>query len=320
MEYYDEDPRPRFQVQKSASSLPPKPPNSSDIDKRHVAICAAAGILIFSYGCLLPGILQILLAWIGISLVVGPFAPISLTGGDIRVGTGDPLEEIEDPQIEPPKPEIERKGQRAKSRRSENPNSVIPISNEPRSEDNGYCRVTNESLDENPRISMVTNESSRVSKVFTSEEWSVEEMELLRKQLTKNPPGKPGRWEAVAGAFEGTRTVDCVIKQAKSLAEKRPGDEDSFAKFLAQRKVSDRGLEINGEGVDLAGENDTEKKLGWSSEEDRALLNALKAFPKETNMRWEKIAAAVPGKSKSQCMKRLSELKQNFRNSKASES
>lgn len=56
---------------------------------------------------------------------------------------------------------------------------------------------------------------------------------------------------------------------------------------------------------------------GWSSGEDIALLNALKAFPKDVSMRWEKVAAAVPGKSKAACMKRVTELKKGFRSAKA---
>ncbi|KAG5395221.1 hypothetical protein IGI04_025184 [Brassica rapa subsp. trilocularis] len=56
----------------------------------------------------------------------------------------------------------------------------------------------------------------------------------------------------------------------------------------------------------------------WSNGEDIALLNALKAFPKEAAMRWEKVAAAVPGKkSKAACMKRVTELKKGFRSSKS---
>lgn len=63
-----------------------------------------------------------------------------------------------------------------------------------------------------------------------------------------------------------------------------------------------------------------ERDCGWSSAEDLALLNALKAFPKDVAMRWEKIAASVPGKTKSACMKRVTELKKNFRSSKVSAS
>ena len=55
----------------------------------------------------------------------------------------------------------------------------------------------------------------------------------------------------------------------------------------------------------------------WSSAEDIALLNALKAFPKEVSMRWEKVAAAFPGRSKPACMKRFAELKKGFLTAKA---
>lgn len=304
MDYYDEDPRPRFQFQ--ASSVP-IPQQSASIDRKCAAFCIATGTLIFSYGCLLPGILQILLAWIGLSLAIGPFAPISLTGGDIRVGCGEILEEL---QIETPKQEPERKNYRGKAKRSENSNPEIPISNISR-------------LDEIPKKNRNGEAGSRVpgvSRVSDDEEWTAEDVELLKKQLAKNPPGKPGRYEAIAEAFRGARSVDSIVKKVKSLGERKPGDDDSYAKFLEKRKISDK-IEMDlAEGPDLADdEEDRGKKLGWSSAEDISLLNALKAFPKDTNMRWEKVAAAVPGKSKTQCMKRFSELKQNFRNSKASD-
>lgn len=304
MDYYDEDPRPRFQFQ--ASSIP-IPQQSASIDRKHAAFCIGIGTLIFSYGCLLPGIWQILLAWIGLSLAIGPLAPISLTGGDIRVGCGEILEE---PQIETPKLEPERKNYRGKAKRSENSNPEIPISNIPRSDE---IPEENKNGEADARVSVV-------SRVSDDEEWTAEDVELLKKQLSKNPPGKPGRYDAIAEAFRGARSVDSIVKKAKSLGERKPGDDDSYAKFLAKRKISDK-IEMNlAEGADLADEEeDRGKKLGWSSAEDIALLNALKTFPKDTNMRWEKVAAAVPGKSKTQCMKRFSELKLNFRNSKASD-
>jgi hypothetical protein len=66
-------------------------------------------------------------------------------------------------------------------------------------------------------------------------------------------------------------------------------------------------------------ESKADLKEVWSSGDDLALLNALKAFPKDVSMRWEKIAAAVPGKSKAGCMRRVSELKKDFRSMKASD-
>ncbi|GBG67891.1 hypothetical protein CBR_g1010 [Chara braunii] len=51
----------------------------------------------------------------------------------------------------------------------------------------------------------------------------------------------------------------------------------------------------------------------WTDAQDVALVKALKAFPKDTPQRWDRIAQAVPGRSKSQCFKRFSELRENFR-------
>lgn len=42
----------------------------------------------------------------------------------------------------------------------------------------------------------------------------------------------------------------------------------------------------------------------WTTEEQKLLEQALKTYPVNTPERWEKIAAAVRGRSKKDCMKR----------------
>ncbi|KAL9224389.1 hypothetical protein vseg_000426 [Gypsophila vaccaria] len=54
----------------------------------------------------------------------------------------------------------------------------------------------------------------------------------------------------------------------------------------------------------------------WSSVQERALVQALKTFPKETPQRWERVATAVPGKTMNQCKKKFTSLKETFRNKK----
>lgn len=166
----------------------------------------------------------------------------------------------------------------------------------------------------------VLEKSGNVVEVEEEErEWSEEDLELLKKQMAKNPVGKPRRWEVIAEAFNGRHKVESVVKTAKSLSQRKMSDDDSFAQFLKDRKPSDRrkGGEI-GEELDGNVEIRSEKEeVKWSAGEDIALLNALKVFPKDVQMRWEKISAAVPGKSKSACMKRIAELKKDFRSSKA---
>lgn len=132
----------------------------------------------------------------------------------------------------------------------------------------------------------------------------------------KHPAGKPRRWEIIAEAFNGRHRVDSVIKKAKDLADRKMDDKDSYAQFLKNRKPLDKRIDGNlTEGA--AKNSEIKQESEWSSGEDLALLNALKAFPKDVSRRWEKVAAAVPGKTKAACMKRVAELKKDFRSSKA---
>ncbi|XP_058210436.1 uncharacterized protein LOC131322892 [Rhododendron vialii] len=54
----------------------------------------------------------------------------------------------------------------------------------------------------------------------------------------------------------------------------------------------------------------------WSAVQERALVQALKTFPKEASQRWERVAAAVPGKTVNQCKKKFTSLKESFRSKK----
>lgn len=42
----------------------------------------------------------------------------------------------------------------------------------------------------------------------------------------------------------------------------------------------------------------------WTGEEQQLLEQALKTYPSNTEERWEKIAACVPGRDKKECIKR----------------
>lgn len=170
----------------------------------------------------------------------------------------------------------------------------------------------------NENGSVVKFEKNEGKVVNEEVEWDDGDEELLKKLMGKHPVGKPGRWEAIAEGFKGRHSVEGVIKRSKEMGEKKVNDEDSYKKFLKDRKPVDKRIEganesnVAVETVEGKGENS-----GWSAGEDLALLNALKAFPKDVAMRWEKIAAAVPGKTKAACMKRVAELKKDFRSSKA---
>eukprot|EP01018_Ginkgo_biloba_P030815 Gb_27851 [translate_table: standard] len=51
----------------------------------------------------------------------------------------------------------------------------------------------------------------------------------------------------------------------------------------------------------------------WSPIHEEALRRALKTFSKDTRERWDNVTAAVPSKTKNQCMKKAAEMKDTFK-------
>ncbi|TKY60408.1 DnaJ-like subfamily C member 2 [Spatholobus suberectus] len=302
MEFLDEDARPRFVFQSGAvASTEPPHPNHHTPTKPFllVTVSLSSLFLTLSLFFLQSEPFKSLLFWLALSLFLGPFAPPSLTGGDIRVGRGDAVR-FPDPDPEPDDDASRRPPQRrSKQRRPEEVPAVVPVvAAEKRGGGGGG------------------GEEKRVAVVEEEREWSEEDVEVLKKQMAKNPVGKPGRWEAIAAAFGGRHGVESVIKKAKELGEKRVDDSESYALFLKKRKALDKRVVENDGGEESVTLEKVVESV-WSSGEDVALLNALKAFPKDVSMRWEKVAAAVPGRSKAACMKRFAELKKGFRSAKA---
>lgn len=296
MEFFDEESRPRFLLQ-SRSTPKPIPQSENLADNLHkptlfVSLSLSALLLTLSLFYIKSDPLQSIFIWFSLSFLVGPFAPLSLTAGDIRVGLG--------PTLQP-----------------QSPSRQIPESEplkrprfKPKKPDQEFNSIPAVIVDEPQKP---VNKSDHDVTVVEEKDWTEADLDLLKKQMVKNPVGMPGRWEAVAEAFSGRHKVESVVKMAKSMGERKLNDSDSFSRFLKDRKAVDKR-------VDEVIENEREKVINggsWSSAEDIALLNALKAFPKDVAMRWEKITAAVPGRSKAACMKRVADLKKDFRNTKA---
>jgi hypothetical protein len=319
MEFLDEDARPRFVLQ---SKPPPKStlsdPQTQPLHKVTVLISLSLStiFLFLSFLYFTSEPLKSLLIWLSVSLLVGPFAPVSLTAGDIRVGLGPPLEEPSK-EIEKPDDSSKRVGRKA--------SKFTRKADDPIFGSESYRSGHDVAGTDRNRISSNTNGSSTKLENFEENDmheeadWIEGEEELLKKLMGKHPVGKPGRWEAIAEGFKGRHSVECVIKRAKEMGERKVNDDDSYRRFLRDRKSVDKRIEGGNEPNNGASENaEVEgESTGWGTGEDLALLNALKAFPKDVAMRWEKVAAAVPGKTKAACLKRVNELKKDFRSSKA---
>ncbi|GFP98859.1 hypothetical protein PHJA_002029800, partial [Phtheirospermum japonicum] len=254
---------------------------------------------------------QSILLWLALSLLIGPFAPPSLTAGDISVGVGPPLKKT---------PEISTETNEKLSRKS--------IRSLKKASDGNLQKYA--AIDDGPVVDFAeknhSDRSIRVSndKKFEEEEgiseWSEIDEDLLRNLMAKHSVGMPGRWDAIAKGFKGKHKVETIITRVKEMGSRKGSDRDSYEKFLKARKpvdkravLDEREGEMNGE-IGILDQSETE----CSAAEDLALLNALKAFLKEVAMRWEKIEASVPGKTKSAYVKRVVDLKKGFQSSKGS--
>ncbi|XP_022732149.1 dnaJ homolog subfamily C member 2-like [Durio zibethinus] len=319
MEFLDEDARPRFLFQsrpQPSSSSQEKAPQKPSKTLIFISLSISSLLLSVSLFSLQTEPFKSLLFWLSLSLLLGPFSPPSLTGGDVRVGHG-PI--IPDPIDQEPQPEPESK--KKSSHKRSKPDKIDELSGNRGSlveNANGFSNLEVKSKNSNGLSSLGSKKEHLVG-AFDGEEkeWSAADLEILKKQMVKNPVGKPGRWEVIASAFKGKHKMENVIKKAKELGEKKVDDGDSYAQFLKNRKPLDARSNVIMENQESSGGDNDAGVMGWSSGEDIALLNALKAFPKDVATRWEKIAAAVPAKSKAACMKRVAELKRNYRSSKA---
>ncbi|XP_068660931.1 uncharacterized protein [Aristolochia californica] len=183
--------------------------------------------------------------------------------------------------------------------------------------------------------------------------WNQEEIELLRKGMQKYPKGTSRRWEVISEYIGTGRSVEEILKATKTVLLQKPDSAKAFDSFLEKRKPAHSiasplttreelegspapvgatgatgesprqgGTQCSGRqqdstahpilnGVSSSGDQDV-----WSATQEKALIQALKAFPKETNQRWERVAAAVPGKTVNQCKKKFAALKENFRSKK----
>ncbi|KAL0415870.1 UNVERIFIED_CONTAM: DnaJsubfamily C member 2 [Sesamum latifolium] len=187
--------------------------------------------------------------------------------------------------------------------------------------------------------------------------WSKEEIELLRKGMQKYPKGTSRRWEVISEYIGTGRSVEEILKATKTVLLQKPDSAKAFDSFLEKRKPAQaiasplttredmqvlsnsNVVERQSSGPDNLPEssnpsgnslNSDDSTAGngiasssdqdfWSAAQERALVQALKTFPKETTQRWERVAAAVPGKTVVHCKKKFALMKESFRNSTVAE-
>ncbi|OWR52243.1 dnaJ protein subfamily C member 1 [Danaus plexippus plexippus] len=138
--------------------------------------------------------------------------------------------------------------------------------------------------------------------------WTDDDLAELVRLIKKYPPGASERWERIAEAMG--RSVPEVTHMAAKVKEncyKIPGQETAEEVPEPPKKVKTRQTEESSGG-------------NWSQVQQKALETALAKHPKGTaGDRWQKIAAAVPGKTKEECMQRCKYLSEMLRKQKQKE-
>ncbi|XP_042259927.1 dnaJ homolog subfamily C member 2 [Thunnus albacares] len=160
--------------------------------------------------------------------------------------------------------------------------------------------------------------------------WNEEDLQLLIKAVNLFPAGTNARWEVIANYMNlhstsgMKRTAKDVINKAKNLQRLDPLQKDeinrkAFEKFKKEHSSVAPSIDnaVPSERFDASGGEGN--AAPWTTEEQKLLEQALKTYPVSTPERWEKIAAAVPGRNKKDCMKRYKELVEMVKAKKAAQ-
>ncbi|KAJ8046987.1 DnaJ-like subfamily C member 2 [Holothuria leucospilota] len=145
-------------------------------------------------------------------------------------------------------------------------------------------------------------------------EWNDSDTKLLIKAVNLFPAGTVQRYEVIANYINShstsgiTRNAKDVINKTKTLQRldtsmKEEVNKKAFDKF-EQSKHKPKKEDVSAPSERFA--NGEEKP--WTADEQKRLEQALKTFPAQTPERWDKIAEAVPNRTKKECMKRYKDL------------
>jgi len=161
----------------------------------------------------------------------------------------------------------------------------------------------------------------------TGAPWKQEELGTLAKGLQKFPGGFAGRWGAIASLL-GTcgyhRSEKEVMAKTKEMSDgaslrsmgSRLDAMSTFqapkAKAKAEPKAEPKAKADVKVPEKAAVAADAADPAEWSTEQQKALENALVEFPAtlDKNERWKSIAEKVQGKTKSQCVERFKYLRE----------
>ncbi|OVA12286.1 SANT/Myb domain [Macleaya cordata] len=153
---------------------------------------------------------------------------------------------------------------------------------------------------------------------------SVEEILKATKTVLLQKPDSAKAFDSFLEKRKPAPTIASPLttrQESDGIISPSNGPEANGSKMVGSPEKSSSssngGQQSPESGVTVSGGSSSSVEQDvWSAVQERALVQALKTFPKETNQRWERVAAAVPGKTVNQCKKKFALMKENFRNKK----
>ncbi|NXW07224.1 DNJC2 protein, partial [Fregetta grallaria] len=162
---------------------------------------------------------------------------------------------------------------------------------------NEQIRREKEEAEARMRQATKSSEKSTTGGGGGSKNWPEDDLQLLIKAVNLFPAGTNSRY------FSDPHQKDDINKKAFDKFKKEHG-------VVPQMDSAAPSERFEGSPLDSS---------PWTTEEQKLLEQALKTYPVNTPERWEKIAAAVPGRSKKDCMKRYKELVEMVKAKKAAQ-
>lgn len=153
--------------------------------------------------------------------------------------------------------------------------------------------------------------------------WTAEEELMLQKAIVRYPPGAGKRWQKIADMINtvGDKTTKEVIRRAKERSYKKEtgtsASFDQYKKAVGRKKETLERTKPNdpsSHGWELESRIQGQEKkkapvtLEWTADQQFQFEQALKTVPKGSD-RWNKIAEAVEGKTKKDCVRRFKEIR-----------
>ncbi|KAL7139431.1 hypothetical protein ABFS83_09G050100 [Erythranthe nasuta] len=198
-------------------------------------------------------------------------------------------------------------------------NGNVPASEPLASDNRNLPESSSQSGDSIKSDDVAAAANSNSSSSSDQDSWSAAQERALVQALKTFPKETNQRWERVAAAVPGKSVAQC--KKKLTLMK------ESFRSNTVTEKNEDLQEPANQEaekgknpeapaGVGNSSSTRADEDL-WTEAQEKSLIQALKTFPKDTNQRWERIGAAVFGKSVTQCRKKFASLKDGFRSKKS---